>query len=261
MEKEKINENTMRVILTKEDLAERDISIIDLIGNQKDVEEFFYGILDEVDTEHEFRNHGAVTFQLVPSGDGVELFITKVDPEEAEKYNLPGDAKFDDNNSVMLSNVTADDLDKMGLDKDVANILKNKLHDPEKLSSALSEHANNILKNNSDNSQGNNEDIDPHFPVRIMRVVEFKTFDDVIGAVSNLNLTVEFNSSLFEENGKFYMTIAFTDNFITEGTVSDVMAGFSEFGQIVNVAPAVIAEHGKLIKSEKAFEWLKYYFS
>ena len=41
MEMEKINENTMRVTLGKEDLAERGISILDLIGNQHDVEDFF----------------------------------------------------------------------------------------------------------------------------------------------------------------------------------------------------------------------------
>lgn len=40
MEMEKINENTMRVTLGKEDLAERGISILDLIGNQHDVEDF-----------------------------------------------------------------------------------------------------------------------------------------------------------------------------------------------------------------------------
>ena len=62
MEMEKINENTMRVTLGKEDLAERGISILDLIGNQHDVEDFFYSILDEVDTDHECRDNGAVTF-------------------------------------------------------------------------------------------------------------------------------------------------------------------------------------------------------
>ena len=127
--------------------CERGISILDLIGNQHDVEDFFYSILDEVDTDHEFRDNGAVTFQLVPSGDGVELFITKVDPEAAEKMNLPKDAEFDENNSVMLSNLTPDELDQIGLDKDVTRILKDRMKGNFKTNSKISErHRFNSLK-------------------------------------------------------------------------------------------------------------------
>lgn len=78
MEMEKINDNTIRVLLENEDLTERGITVLDLLGNQSEIESFFFSILDEVDKDHEFRNNEAVTFQLMPNRNGLELLITKV---------------------------------------------------------------------------------------------------------------------------------------------------------------------------------------
>ena len=77
MEMERINEDTIRVVVTNDDLAERSISVIDLLGNQEEIERFFYNILEEVDVEHDFENNEAVTFQVLPNRNGLELFISK----------------------------------------------------------------------------------------------------------------------------------------------------------------------------------------
>ncbi|MGK0550844.1 adaptor protein MecA [Enterococcus faecalis] len=77
MEMEHINENTIRVLIGNEDLADRGITFLDLLGNQKEVENFFYSILEEVDVEDEFQGSEAVTFQVLPKSDGLELFISK----------------------------------------------------------------------------------------------------------------------------------------------------------------------------------------
>ena len=77
MEMEHINENTIRVLIGNEDLADRGITFLDLLGNHKDVENFFYSILEEVDVEDEFQGSEAVTFQVLPKNDGLELFISK----------------------------------------------------------------------------------------------------------------------------------------------------------------------------------------
>lgn len=41
MEVKKINENTIRVLLENQDLTERGITVLDLLGNQEKIEEFF----------------------------------------------------------------------------------------------------------------------------------------------------------------------------------------------------------------------------
>lgn len=82
MEMEHINENTIRVMIGHDDLEERGVSFLDLLGNHREIENFFYSILEEVDIEEEFQSSEAVTFQVLPKGDGLELFISKNIPDE-----------------------------------------------------------------------------------------------------------------------------------------------------------------------------------
>ena len=57
MEMERINANTIRVMLGNDDLAQRGITVLDLLGNHKQIESFFYSILDEVDKDHTFATN------------------------------------------------------------------------------------------------------------------------------------------------------------------------------------------------------------
>ena len=77
MEMENINENTIRVLIENSDLEERGITFLDLLGNQKQIESFFYSILEEVDVDNQFHESDAITFQVLPNGNGLELFISK----------------------------------------------------------------------------------------------------------------------------------------------------------------------------------------
>ena len=82
MEMERINENTVRVLISNDDLDARGITILDLLGDHQQIEDFFYSILQEVDTEHQFVDNDAVTFQVMPTGNGLELFISKNSSDE-----------------------------------------------------------------------------------------------------------------------------------------------------------------------------------
>ena len=55
MEMEHINENTIRVLIENADLEERGVTFLDLLGNHKQIENFFYSILEEVDVEEQFH--------------------------------------------------------------------------------------------------------------------------------------------------------------------------------------------------------------
>lgn len=77
MEIEHINEDTIRVKIENSDLIERGVTFLDLLSNQKQIERFFYSILEEVDLDDEFKDSNAVTFQVMPKNNGLELFISK----------------------------------------------------------------------------------------------------------------------------------------------------------------------------------------
>lgn len=77
MEKRRLDENTIQVIIGQDDLDERGITMLDLLGNQRQIEDFFYSVLEEVDTDHQFKKNDSVTFQALPIKDGLELIISK----------------------------------------------------------------------------------------------------------------------------------------------------------------------------------------
>ncbi|ORI60253.1 adaptor protein MecA, partial [Leuconostoc mesenteroides] len=81
MEKERINENTIRVMIDNSDLKDRGITVMELLGNHEKIESFFYNILSEVDTEHDFEDDDQVSFQILPNRNGLELFISRLDEE------------------------------------------------------------------------------------------------------------------------------------------------------------------------------------
>lgn len=108
MEMEHINENTIRVIIENEDLAERGITFLDLLGNHREIESFFYSILEEVDIEDEFKSSEAVTFQVLPKNDGLELFISKnLTPEDLNKMNNSNEFETGDFDQLIRQQILA----------------------------------------------------------------------------------------------------------------------------------------------------------
>ncbi|WP_430609452.1 adaptor protein MecA [Enterococcus sp. DIV0876] len=108
MEMEHINENTIRVLIKSEDLAARGITFLDLLGNHNEIENFFYSILEEVDIDEEFKGSEAVTFQVLPKGDGLELFISKnLPPEAMESFDDLSENEHEDITDMLKKHVAA----------------------------------------------------------------------------------------------------------------------------------------------------------
>ncbi|WP_439426041.1 adaptor protein MecA [Oenococcus alcoholitolerans] len=79
MKLERIDSNTLHIMLSKADLDDRKITMSDLMSDRQRVEKFFYSILDEANVDHSFVNDDQVTFQIMPTGkQGIELFISRV---------------------------------------------------------------------------------------------------------------------------------------------------------------------------------------
>lgn len=119
MEMEHINENTIRVLIGNEDLADRGITFLDLLGNHKEVENFFYSILEEVDVEDEFQGSEAVTFQVLPKSDGLELFISKnATVDDMSSFDGMNTMNSDDVSDMIRKQIEADFIDE---GQDVSN--------------------------------------------------------------------------------------------------------------------------------------------
>lgn len=107
MEMEYINDNTIRVFIEANDLVERGISFMDIMSNQQQVEKFFMSVLEEVDEAKKFQHSDAITFQVMPKKNGIDLYISKgldgSDSDEADAYRHlieAVEATSEDKNSI-----------------------------------------------------------------------------------------------------------------------------------------------------------------
>ena len=77
MEYKQINDKTIKISLTFEDLKAHDIKMSDFLVNQGMVEKLFYELVSELEIEDKFANTGMMTFQVRPHPQGVDLLVTE----------------------------------------------------------------------------------------------------------------------------------------------------------------------------------------
>ena len=194
MEMEKINDNTIRVLLENEDLTERGITVLDLLGNQSEIESFFFSILDEVDKDHEFRNNEAVTFQLMPNRNGLELLITKSNPSQ----NKPIEDSIKNDDS---ENQDPDDFNNGTENGDVftnelADYIRSQLEDKDKKESVIHSAGNKTV------------DDDGEYFLELVFFESEMTSDQVKDALSlayEYGDPVNFSVDVVRERGKLIM--------------------------------------------------------
>ena len=175
MEMERINENTIRVLVDSNDLEERGIKILDLLSDHKQIQDFFYSILKEVDSTHQFQDNDSVTFQVMPTGNGLELFISKND-----QVNAMGDGRNDA----------------------ITDYIRQSIAQRRKDESSTNE-ADESLKADDYPISGNDSDT-----LTKLVVVRFDQFEDLIqyAKVAEDNNVV---SELYKYNDQYYLTLQY----------------------------------------------------
>lgn len=238
MEMERINENTIRVVIGSDDLSERGITVLDLLGNHKQIESFFYSILEEVDVDHQFQDNDAVTFQVLPNRNGLELFISKnADEDGATDVNVT-DASVDSNHPDQVSDqIKAHLLEKDG-QKDY-----------------FSNYKSSTASDSNDIEDYLNDDGQP----TTTRVVRLHSFEDMISLARVLRLE-NAASNLYQYKGVYYLELIFFVNESSRESIKDELSVAYEYGDSTKVAPDVLAEHGKLIMEHSALELTRFHF-
>lgn len=222
MEMEHINENTIRVLIENADLEERGVTFLDLLGNHKQIENFFYSILEEVDVDEQFHESDAITFQVLPNGNGLELFISKGGP-------LNDQLDF----SSASENLNSDEFSQY--------IKKQMVQNLEKSETEIDETVNHI------------ED-------EIKEVVlRFNQFEDMI-ELSKMMHVDKARSNLFLYKESYYLNLVFFVNEMTERSADEEIALALEFAEKTTVTQGVLEEHGKILMEKNALELTRYYF-
>ena len=223
MEIEHINDDTIRVRIKNEDLEARGYTFLDLLGNQKQIETFFYSILEEVDIDEEFQESDAVTFQVMPSRNGLELFISKnTDVHENFLSGADFEGGFED----------------AGSNHDFSQF----------------ENFKKSKKSKEDGMDFMQDESGDHHVV-----VEFLHFEQVV-QLSRVFQTETGYSTLYKFNNRYYLELNFMNDEFSLLTPKEETAIVLEYGMESKISPDVLMEHGVLIIEDVALETVKHYF-
>ncbi|MBU7446704.1 MULTISPECIES: adaptor protein MecA [Lactiplantibacillus] len=242
MEMERINEDTIRVVIGNDDLNERGIRVLDLLGNHKQIESFFYSILEEVDVDHQFQDNDAVTFQVLPNRNGLELFISK------NSDNLQ--------DTIAKATQSPNQSDDGDSQDDVSDYLKRKL---------MQTDTNRVEDGQgvSHNPTKDTNDLDPYIddpdtPTKEY-VLKFDQFEDLV-SLAQLFRPEGLASNLFKYRDQYYLELVFFVDQSSTATIKDDVAVALEYARLANISADVLLEHGEKIMSNAALETIRHYF-
>lgn len=230
MEMERINENTIRVLIGNDDLSARGITVLDLLGNHQQIESFFYSILEEVDTEHQFQDNDSVTFQVLPNRNGLELFISKNGVDDSGLDN-----EEDDDGETQRD--------------DISDFLKRQLEQ--------TDGADKRQTNNDTNDV--DEALENQKVEKSTTVIKLADFESMIQVAKILHLE-NAATNLYRYQRDYYLEVIFFIDQTTPETIKDDLAVAFEYGENSTVSPDFLAEHGKKVMSQSALELTRYYF-
>ncbi len=217
----RINENTIRVILGTDDLEDRGITMLDLLGSQGQIESFFYSILEEVDQDHMFDKSDAVTFQVMPNTNGLELLISKAEVPNGVAKSVDG---------TFTPSTTREEI-LQGLDA-------------MSTMAGSSERTTTIQDTKAD----------------LKKVYRFGDFEQVINLAKELKVT-GLTSSLRVYQETYFLELEFKEENFVEMTPEDTWVIANEFGLEAGKEYAVIRDSAKVLFETDALENLRYYFN
>ena len=218
MEMEHINENLIKVMIDAADLQERGIDFLDLIGDQASIEQFFYSILEEVDIDQEFQGSDAVTFQVMPNQDGLELYISRSNFDDMGDF-LP--EEFKQQRALMHQ--------KRHTSKDDAQ---------EKLIEAAKEEIEAELTNEHQLDQS---------------LFLFKELDDFIDLARILPDPL-IKADLYAAD-PYYVLYLKDAGYSDSETLNHLYFTLVEYSEVGCIRPEVLKEYGQLIRSEDALAY------
>jgi len=225
---ERINENTIRVLIGNDDLSARGITVLDLLGNHQQIESFFYSILEEVDTEHQFQDNDSVTFQVLPNRNGLELFISKNGIDDDEQSSEDEDAIHQD---------------------DISEFLKRQLEQTD-----AEDKRKTTVENDGVDDALNDQSLE-----KSTTVIQLNDFESMVQVARVLKLENAV-TNLYRYREAYYLEVIFFVDSTTPETIKDDLAIAYEYGHKTEISPDVLNEHGKLVMEQSALELTRYYF-
>ena len=233
MEMERINDDMIKVLIAQEDLEERGVDFLDLMADHSRIEQFFYSILEEVDVERQFVDSDTVTFHVIPSERGLELYISR------------------NGNIGAMEDALEEEILRRLL-KRRRSLLRNQ-------DEAASNKSKRKAESEADESHGQttgNAAMDEELLLHPNAVVRFSSLQDFIILARTMPELPITNSLYYMDEG-YYLVLGDIFGEIDEDLAYEYYLSMLEFGEVQTVNEPVLAEYGQLIEADHALTIFK----
>nr|WP_263313834.1 adaptor protein MecA [Mammaliicoccus sp. Marseille-Q6498] len=226
---ERIDETTVKLFITYQDIEARGFKREDLWTNRKRGEEFFWSMMDEINDEEEFVVEGPLWIQVHAFEKGVEVTVSKSKGDE-------------------LLNMTDEDSNEQ-LEYQVNDFLSQALDSDQNIGELLNEGENE------------SKDEEKHFvPKDIGLLVRFEELEDIIEyAHYNEHKDIVFTDLLYMLDNKYYYYVQF-DQIDDEDIINDFYGQLLEYANPTQVSKLYLDDYAKVVMSYNVMGQVTRYF-
>lgn len=223
---ERIDETTVKLFITYQDIEARGFKREDLWTNRKRGEEFFWSMMDEINDEEEFVVEGPLWIQVHAFEKGVEVTVSKSKGDE-------------------LLNMTDEESNEQ-LEYQVNDFLSQALDSDQNIGELL---------NNQD------EETRKQFvPKDIGLLVRFEELEDIIEyAHYNEHKDLVFTDLLYMLDNKYYYYVQF-DQIDNEEIINDFYGQLLEYANPTQVSKLYLDDYAKVVMSYNVMGQITRYF-
>lgn len=262
MEMKQINESTLKISVSLDDLETYGMELKDFLMPQEKTEEFFYTILDELDIPDSFKSTGMLSFRVTPRKDRVDVFVTKSDlSEELDFEQFANGMDWADVDpeefmkTIEKNLASQGDVDANERLRDLEDFLDKALEDADKApkpSTASSEEEADQPDKSS------YLDVDEFYPEThyVHFTTDFKTLREAIEAAHAMDLPIQA-SELFKSSEGYHLTALFHIGDEGGPRARQLRAYVNEYGTPSAHTRAYFLEHAVRLVNEDAIARLR----
>ena len=263
MKIEKINDNQIRCILSKEDLADRQIKISELAYGSEKAKRLFRDMIEQANNEFGFEvNDIPVMIEAIPlSGENIILQITKVEYPEELDTRFSKFSTSEDDDTTLENSETEIFSDMQGAD-DILGIFKKMQEDLEKQVEEKERNPENIgvVKDSSEKILEQNSPKKKAVPENFTKMYEFRGINEIERLAGVLGGYYKGENDLYkdEKQHRFYLFVRKSAHSPEEfNKVCNIISEYASSKKYTSAVEAFFKEHGKLILKRNALQVLE----
>ena len=257
MKIEKVNDNQIRCILSKEDLADRQIKLSELAYGSEKAKVLFRDMIEQANDEFGFEvDDIPLMIEAIPlSGENIILQITKVEYPEELDTRFSKFSATDEEDEISTKEEDSLFSDMQGAD-DVLGLFQKMKEDLEKQVEEKEKHPEKVgmVKDVIEESKPTKK---KEIPANVTKMYEFRNLDQIERLAGVLAGYYQGENDIYkdEKKNRYYLLIRKGNHTPEEfNKVCNIISEYASYKKYTSAAEAFFKEHGKLIVKDKALQ-------